>query len=378
MILTTTTEIKTNGEKPLQIKAADPRASYFAHKEEIDRAISGVLTGGQYVLGEQVAQFEGSFAEYVDPGSQCIGVGCGTDALILAMRALGVCDVHEVIVGAYVPLPVVAAICEVGAIPVIVDVKADDLTIDPEQVEKNLSPRTRAIIAVHIFGNPCDMESLVYLESTAPARYVIEDVSQAHGGTYEGHRLGSFGKASCFSFYPTKPLGAFGDGGAVVTRDQYVAESVRAMRQYGWEDDLRLAVRERSGCSRLDEIQAAILNVKLKHLDDSNAACKWIGNNYRSVFPSFNSLESIYHQAVLRHPQRDRLRIYLRNNGIGTTIHYPLMPWENPSYASLCDVRSCRVAIQAQKQVLSLPLWSEMRTEQIDYVCGKVRSYDSR
>lgn len=360
----------------MQIKAANPRASYLAHKDEIDRAISGVLTGGQYILGEQVAQFEKSFAEYIDPGSQCIGVGCGTDALTLAMRALGVCDVHEVIVGAYVPLPVVAAICEVGATPVIVDVKADDLTIDPEQVEKNLSPRTRAIIAVHIFGNPCDMESLVYLESTAPARYVIEDVSQAHGGEYKGQKLGSFGKASCFSFYPTKPLGCFGDGGTVNTQSLYVAESIRAMRQYGWEDDLRLAVRERGGCSRLDEIQAAILNVKLKYLDDSNAACRWIGNNYRSVFPSFNSLESVYHQAVLRHPNRDKLRAYLRNNGIDTTIHYPLLPWNHPAYANLCDVRSCDIAVQAQKEVLSLPLWAEMSLGQVDFVCRKVKEYD--
>jgi dTDP-4-amino-4,6-dideoxygalactose transaminase len=271
-------------------------------------------------------------------------------------------------------MPVIAAIVAVGAIPVIVDVKTN-LTIDPNLVRIRRG-KTKAIIAVHIFGNPCDIGALMNIAQDVP---VIEDVSQATGGCWRGRPLGSIGRIAAFSFYPTKPLGAIGDAGAVVTRDPFLAGIIRQMRQYGWNQD-RIARHYTGTCSRLDELQAAILTVKLAHLEKMNASRIYIAELYRERLDKFfcHDSYSIYHQCVIRISHRDQLREFLKGHDISTSIHYPVLPWQHPAYKNLCVVENAFMATQAADMVLSLPLWSGMLLNQAEEVCKKVRQWISR
>jgi dTDP-4-amino-4,6-dideoxygalactose transaminase len=355
------------------LKAANPYANYVRHKDEIDRAIQRVLISGHYILGPYADIFEDSFGRYI--GGQCIGVGCGTDALALSMQALGIGTGHEVVIGAYVPLAVVAAILMVGATPVIVDVKEEDLTIDPSKVA--IHPGlTKAILAVHIFGNACDLTSLRDLANEKGVA-LIEDISQATGGSYKGRRLGSFGDITACSFYPTKPLGAIGDGGAVITKDIALAERARMLRQYGWEDG-RISNNLTGRCSRLDELQAAILSVKLDHLDADNAHRIAIAEFYREIgLQDYHGETSVYHQYVIRDWWRDNLKYALEQMGIFTNIHYRVLPWENAAYRPRCITHACPVAQEASNTALSLPLWAEMTGRQVARVRREVEQWMS-
>lgn len=369
-----TTEIGKNGG-PL-LKAANPQASYLHHKAEIDQAIIRVLQGPTYILGPYVRTFEKNFGRAI--GGECVGVGCGTDALIFSLLALGIDIGDEVIVGAYVPLPVVAAIIAVGATPRIVDVKKADLTIDPSRIRIQ-EGRTKAIIAVHIFGNSCDMGLLMSIAEKTGVP-VIEDVSQATGGYWQNQPLGSIGNIAAFSFYPTKPLGAIGDAGAVVTKDPRLANAVRQMRQYGWNQE-RIAQYYTGTCSRLDEIQAAVLTVKLEHLEETNASRAYVAEIYRQHTRSFeccHGARSIYHQFVIRSPQRDNLRTFLYEHSINTSVHYPVLPWQHLAYAPYCILDNCPVATRASRKVLSLPLWDGMPLERVERVCEEVNQWKSQ
>ncbi len=267
------------------IPQTDPRASYLAHRDEIDAAIAAVLQGGTYILGQEVREFEREFGAY-HAGAHAVGVANGTDALIIALRACGIGPGDAVVTVSHTSVATVAAIEQAAAIPIVADIKRGSYTIDCDSLEKGLASVDRAsikaIIPVHLYGQPADMPAVMELAR----RYgwmVIEDCAQSLGATLQGRRVGTWGNIAAFSFYPTKNLGAVGDGGAVVTSDVRLAERARMLREYGWQDRY---VSEIAGFnSRLDELQAAILRVKLRHLDAANARRREIAARYAEALP---------------------------------------------------------------------------------------------
>ena len=321
---------------PLSILPTDPKASYLAHKEEIDAAIARVLDSGWYILGREVAAFEQEFAAYVGVRFG-IGVGSGTEALHLALRACGIGAGDEVITVSHTAVATVAAIELCGAAPVLLDIDLHTYTMDPNQIESAITERTGAIIPVHLYGHPADMESIVAIARRHGLR-VIEDCAQSHGGVYKGHKMGAWGDIAAFSFYPTKNLGAIGDGGIVVTDDPELAERARLLREYGW---CQRYISELPGLnSRLDELQAAILRVKLCYLDQENRRRQALSRLYDDglsttslVLPqSAPGAHHVYHQYVVRSKQRDALREFLQTRGIGTLVHYPVPIHCQPAY----------------------------------------------
>ena len=258
------------------ILCSNPKAQYLEHQAEIDEAIAHVLEKGRYILGEEVLSFEEEFATYigVDHG---IGVGNCTDAIHLALRACGIGIGDEVITVSHTAVATVAAIELAGATPVLVDIEPDFYTIDPGQLQKAISPKTKAIIPVHLYGQSADLEAVLKIAKQHNLR-VIEDCAQATGALYKNRRIGSFGDLACFSFYPTKNLGAFGDGGMVVCNESKLAKKVKCLREYGWDES---RISQFAGVnSRLDELQAAVLRVKLPYLDEDNSKRRKLAKLY--------------------------------------------------------------------------------------------------
>lgn len=347
------------------IPQADPRAQYYSHKAEIDQAVANVLVGGRYILGEQTRAFEAELAAYVGV-AHAVGVGSGTEALHLALRACDVGPGDEVITVAHTAVATVAAVELCGATPVLVDIETDTLTLDPARLEQAITPRTRAVIPVHLYGHPVDMDPVLAVARPRGLR-VIEDAAQAHGATYHGRRVGALGDAACFSFYPTKNLGAFGDGGAVVTNDAKLAERVRLLREYGWAE--RYVSHLPGQNSRLDEVQAAVLRVKLRCLDDDNAARARLAAFYGEgladsglVLPTRRAdVGHVYHLYVVRSERRDALRTYLERHDIGSLIHYPVPVHLQPAYRGRLPGRdTVGVTERAAREVLSLPMFPEL------------------
>ncbi|EKD70326.1 MAG: DegT/DnrJ/EryC1/StrS aminotransferase:Aromatic amino acid beta-eliminating lyase/threonine aldolase, partial [uncultured bacterium] len=262
--------------KNADIYTSLPLAQFMSYRDEIIQAILDVCHSGIYILGNEVAAFEKKFADY-HQSQYCAGVGSGTDALILAMKALGISSGDEVITVAHTALATVAAIVAVGATPVLVDVEEEFYMLDPKKLLAAISERTRAIIPVHLYGQPCDMHPIMKFAKNHNLK-VIEDCAQATGAEYHQQKVGTFGDAGCFSFYPTKNLGGIGDGGAIITNNESIFKKVNALRQYGWDEN-RVA-QTTSTVSRLDELQAAILCVKLKYLDRQNENRRKIANYY--------------------------------------------------------------------------------------------------
>ena len=366
------------------ILCSEPKAQYLAHKDPIDAAIREVLDSGRYVLGEQVAAFECEFADYVG-AAEGIGVGNGTDAINITLRASGVGPGDEVVTVSHTAVATVAAIQQAGATPVLVDVDPVYYTLDPERLKAAITPRTRALVPVHLYGQPADMAAILDFARQRGLR-VIEDCAQAHGARYNGRRVGALGDAGCFSFYPTKNLGALGDGGVIVTNDAEVAEQARRLRQYGWDGGRASHV---SGVNtRLDEIQAAVLRVKLPHLDADNAARARIAERYRKeldgtglVLPSVpEGATHVFHQFVVRSMFRDALLEHLRAKGVGAAIHYPQAVHQQPAYggrlAGAGDLPATEALVH---QILSLPVYPELDGESVDTVIGAVVEFmDSR
>jgi len=250
----------------LIILCANPKAQYLSYRDDINSAIQRVLDSGWYILGEEVTQFEKEFAQF-NTVSHAIGVGSGTEALHIALRAVDIGQGDEVITTAHTAVATASAIDLAGAKPVFVDIEPDFFTIDPDLIEDAITSKTKAIIPVHIYGQPCDMDAIMGIAKKHGLQ-VIEDCAQAHGATYKDKRVGTMGNIGCFSFYPTKNLGAIGDGGALVTNNNQLAEKIKFFREYGWED--RYISSKEGWNSRLDELQAAILRIKLKNLDKDN------------------------------------------------------------------------------------------------------------
>lgn len=346
------------------IPCADPKAQYLAHKDGIEAAIRRVLDGGRYILGAEVAAFEKEFSDYLG-GGHSVGVGSGTEAVHLALAALGVGPGDEVITVSHTAVATVAAIELCGAVPVLVDLEPDFYTIDPKKVEAALTPKTKAVVAVHLYGQPADLDALTDLCRRKGLK-LVEDCAQSHGARWKGRRTGSFGDAAAFSFYPTKNLGAIGDGGAVFFNDRTLADKARLLREYGWAERYVSAIPGLN--SRLDELQAAILRVKLRALDADNAKRRALAAVYREALAGFAGLpterpgvEHVYHLFVAALPDRDAVKAALHERGIGTMIHFPMPIHLQPAYKGRVPVRgSMAITEAAARQVLSLPMFPEL------------------
>jgi len=360
----------------------DPAAGYRACRDEIDAAIRGVLDRGRYVLGDEVDAFEREFASYLGVRN-AIGVASGTDALFMALCACGVGPGDEVITVSHTSVATVAAIERCGAKPVLVDVNESTYTLDPDALRSALSFRTKAILPVHIYGFPADMAAILSFALDHGLR-VIEDCAQAHGAEYrmnanEGwKKVGSLGDAAAFSFYPTKNLAAFGDGGCVVTNDAGIAEKLRLLREYGWNE--RFVSTIKGWNSRLDEIQAAILRVKLRVLDEWNAERLKIAAIYDAVLDDGGIVRPVkredrthvFHQYVIRTRKREQVKRGLAENGIGTAIHYPLPVHLQPAYQSLRCGGGLDVTHRICSEILSLPMYPQLGVQAAEKTARQV------
>ncbi|QDO96035.1 DegT/DnrJ/EryC1/StrS family aminotransferase [Ferrovibrio terrae] len=346
---------------------------------ELDAAWRATLDGRQFILGERVAAFESEFAAYCAAGHG-IGVANGLDALTLILEGLSIGAGDEVLVPAHTFIATWLGVTRTGARPVAIDCLASTGNVDPALVRAAITDRTKALIAVHLYGVPADMAPLQALAAQHNF-HLIEDAAQAHGASYRGHKVGSLGTAAGFSFYPTKNLGALGDGGAVVTHDAALAKRIRLLRNYGSEKKYEHQI---AGCnSRLDELQAAILSVKLRRLDDLNADRCRIAARYMRALSGLPGLdlpavtegsEPVWHLFPVRHAARDRLAEALTAAGVQTMVHYPVPPHLQPAYAALgYGAGQFPVAERIARTTLSLPVWPGLADAQIDHVCGVIR-----
>jgi len=364
------------------VPQADPGANYRAHRAEIDAAVARVLERGRYILGPEVEAFEAEFA--ASCGVACgIGVGSGTEALTLALRAAGIGAGDELSTVTHTAVATVAAIELAGARPVLVDVEPDFYTLDPDRLEDAITPHTRAIIPVHLYGQPADLAPILDC-AHRHGLMLIEDAAQAHGARYHDRAVGAWGDVACFSFYPTKNLGALGDGGMVITDDARLAERIRLLRQYGWRERY---VSEVSGLnSRLDELQAAVLRVKLCHLEEENERRRALARLYTAFLTGATATSSavippaerpdarhVYHLYVVRCAERDRLQAALKGQGIGTGVHYPVPVHRQPAYRHLgLGSGTLPVSERLAGEVLSLPLYPELSDEQVERVAQAI------
>jgi dTDP-3-amino-3,4,6-trideoxy-alpha-D-glucose transaminase len=367
----------------MSVPFLDVKAAYLELREELRAAFEHVMDAGQFILGAEVETFEREFAAFCGV-KHCVAVGNGLDALSLALRASGVRPGQEVLVPAYTFIATWLAVSAVGAIPVAVDVEEDTWNLDPCKVEAAITSRTAAIMPVHLFGQPANMDALNSLARAHKLR-VIEDAAQAHGARYKDRRAGGLGDAAGFSFYPGKNLGAFGDGGAVTTDDDAIAEQVRLLRNYG--SRIKYQHECLGGNSRLDELQAAFLRVRLRHLEEWNARRTHWASAYFAALSSVPSLirppvplhvEPVWHLFAVRHERRNELQRYLAGVGITTLIHYPTPPHRSRAYRSE-NWRGVRpvVAERLAEETLSLPIGPQMTASELSQVCDALQCFAS-
>jgi dTDP-4-amino-4,6-dideoxygalactose transaminase len=362
------------------IPAAAPQLRFARFSAVLERAVGDVLASDTVVLGERLDLFEQRFAVYVGV-THCVGVNSGTDAIGLALRACGVGPGDEVITTSMTAAGTGLGIVHTGARPCFVDVDPVTRCIAPDEIEANIGPQTAAIVPVHLHGHLAEMNQVMDIAERR-GLVVVEDCAHAHGATEEatGRRAGSFGTAAAFSFYPTKNLGCAGDGGAVVTRDSAVAQRLRALRSYGWEDERRLSTTPGFN-SRLDEVQAAILDVLLDHLDDGNRERARIAAEYRRVLspdagagfglPPVDA-GAVFHQFAIEVDGREDVRDWLLERGIGTGIHYPVALHDQPAFAGYPPPSELPVTERLADRFVSLPIQPEVVGERADWVAKTV------
>jgi len=361
------------------IPCANPKAQYLSYKDEIDSVIQRVLEGGWYVLGNEVREFEKEFAQF-NTVSHSIGVGSGTDALHIALRALEIGAGDEVITTAHTAVATASAIDLAGTTPVFIDIEPDYFTINPDLIEKAITSKTKAIIPVHIYGQPCNMDAIMEIARKHGLK-VIEDCAQAHGAEYNGRRVGSMGDIGCFSFYPTKNLGAIGDGGALITNNDQLAEKINLIREYGWEERYISSVEGWN--SRLDELHAAILRVKLKNLDKDNGLRQNHAKNYKKILkePSLelprirDNSSHVFHLFVVKTKNRNDLKRYLQNHNVNTTIQYPVPIHRQKYYQKIAESISLPVTEQVAETILSLPMYPELKVTEQEQVANAIQNY---
>lgn len=357
----------------LRIPFVDLEAQYKTLSREINAAIQGVLDRSDYVLGEEVRQFEEDFAKFIGT-AHAVGVGSGLDALELALRAYGIGAGDEVVTVANTFIATVLAIIAVGARPVLVDIDPATYNIHPSAIEAAITSRTRGIIPVHLYGQPADMDSILVIARKHNV-IVVEDAAQAHGAMYAGRRIGAYGNAAAFSFYPGKNLGAYGDGGMVVTNDADIAETIRQLRNYGQRMKYEHVVAGTN--SRLDTMQATVLRVKLPHLDQWNGARQEHAATYSSLLANgpfelpqvAPQRTHVFHLYVVQTENRSRVLEFLSARGIATGIHYPIPVHLQEACKGLGYRRGDFPATEmAAGRILSLPMYAELTATQVEYV----------
>lgn len=367
----------------LAIPQADPRAGYLARRQAIDAAVARVLSSGAYILGPEVEAFEAQFAAFIGT-AHAVGVASGTDALVLGLKALGVEEGDFVATVSHTAVATVAAIELAGGQPLLVDVEPGGFCMDPEALEAAMAAApgpVKVVVPVHLYGAPADIDAICAVAERQGAE-VLEDGSQAHGASVGGRRIGTFGQAAAFSLYPTKNLGAFGDGGVLTTDDEALADRMRALRQYGWA---RGRISETAGMnSRLDELQAAILRVKLDHLDTDNARRRAIAGAYDEGLKGLDVVlpiarpgaDHVYHQYVVRVSERDGVQAALRALNVGTAVHYPAPVHLQPAYAGrlAAGPEGLAETERLAPEILSLPMFPELTDEAAQRVIEALRA----
>lgn len=370
----------SKAERINQVPFLDLRATYRELRVEIDSAVERVLDSGGYILGREVEAFEREFAEYLGV-KHCVGVSSGLDALHLALRALNVGAGDEVLVPGNTYIATWLAVSQAGAMPVPIEPKLDTFNIDPARIEENITTQTKGIVAVHLYGMPAEMNSIREI-ANRHGLWVMEDAAQAHGARYQGQRVGGLGDAACWSFYPGKNLGAFGDGGAITTNRDDIADRARVLRNYG--SRIKYLNEVKGMNCRLDALQAAVLRVKLPHLDEWNERRRRLAGFYKEsladtplTLPSVPpGLEAVHHLYVVRSPERLALQRHLSSRGVGTLIHYPIPPHLQDAYKD-SGIEAGRLPIteQIHREVLSLPMGPHLSLMEAECVVEAVREF---
>lgn len=365
------------------IPIVDLDAQYRSIKNEIDAAIASVVERSAYIGGTFVEQFEADFGKAVG-AKHCVGVGNGTDALFIALKALGIGAGDEVIVPANSFIATAEVVTAVGANVVFADVREDDYCIDPKDVEKKVTQRTKAVIPVHLYGQPAPMDEIMAIAHNHNL-FVIEDAAQAHLATYKGRKVGSIGTVACFSFYPGKNLGAYGDGGAIVTNDEAIASRCRMFANHGRAKGEKYDHEIEGYNSRLDGIQAAVLSMKLKHLSNWTAQRRNVAKKYTEMLcgipeltlpKNFPDRECVYHLYVIRCKKRDALRRHLKEKGVEAGVHYPIgLPFLG-AYKRLGHTeKDFPNTARLQREILSLPIYPELSETDQEYISASVRGF---
>ena len=366
------------------IPLSNPAGDLIVLREKILATMGRVLDRGSYILGPEVAGFEQQMGLRLGlPGA--VGVASGTDALVLALTALGITYGQEVITVSHTAGPTVAAIRIIGAIPVLVEIEPETFCLDPKCLEAAIGPLTKAVVAVHLYGHPAALDDICAF-ARRHGLPVIEDCAQAQEAEIGGRKVGSIGDVGCFSFYPTKTLGAIGDGGLVVARDPKLVERLRQLRTYGWTRPQFAEIPNGRG-SRLDELQAAILAVKLDHLDEEIERRRAIARRYSEAFADLPLVapserpgcRHVYHLYVIRCPARDALAQHLGECGITTGRHYPFAAHQQPGLSAGARIpQSLALTEQITREILSLPLYPSLSPSQQERVVKAVRSFLGR
>jgi dTDP-4-amino-4,6-dideoxygalactose transaminase len=375
------------------IPSANPKAGYLALKSEIDASVQRVLESGWYILGTEVREFEKEFASYIGV-PHAVGVASGTDALELALRGLEIGSGDLVFTVSHTAVATVSAIARCGATPVLIDIDPQTFTISPDKLEQtarefsqrpSFAKRLKAVIPVHLYGHPADLPAIQDIAQKY-GMAVIEDCAQAHGAKLQNRMVGSWGDIGAFSFYPTKNLGGLGDGGMVVCQDREVVERIRVLREYGWQE--RYLSSFPGINSRLDELQAAVLRVKLPALEQNNARRRAIAHSFDAALANTKiqppaesgpGIHHVYHLYVVNCKERDQLRQFLRDNGIGTAIHYPYPIHAQPAYYKqvLTGEGGLENTDQICKRILSLPIYPELKDREIAKIIRMLKKWNA-
>ena len=354
------------------------KAQYKIIKTDIDSAIKRVLDSGWFILGKEVESFENEFAKYIG-ANYCVGVASGTDAIALSLIALEIENGDEIITTNMTAFPTITGILQTGAIPVVVDIFGKDGLIDYNKIEEKINRKTKAIVPVHLYGQSCDIDNILKIAEKHKIK-VVEDCAQSVGATFKGKKCGSFGDCGAFSFYPTKNLGAYGDAGAVITNNEKIYKKLLYLRNYGQTS--RYFHETKGINSRLDEIQAAILRVKLKYLDKWNSRRREIASFYKENLNNVECLEknnyakSVYHLFVIKTPYRDNMIKYLDEKNIQTLIHYPIPINRQESFMWQKDEIFANTNIFANS-ILSIPIYPELKNEEIKKIVRTINEYKS-
>ncbi len=364
----------------MKILYANPSIKIKKYKGEITKKINNIINSNNYILGTEVESFEKNFSNFIGT-KYAVGVANGTDALEISLKAVGIKERDEVITVSHTAVATVAAIKNVGATPVIVDIDKDHLQIDTDEITKAITKKTKAIIAVHLYGQSVDLGTITNICKKNKIR-LIEDVSQAHGAIYKNKKLGSIGITGCFSCYPTKNLGAVGDAGVITTNNKKIYNKIKLIREYGWKKKFFSEIDGRN--SRLDELQAGILNIKLKHLESENKKRQKIAmlyeakiKNQKIKFLSKRKLSShVYHLFVVKTKNRSKLINFLEKNNVFTGIHYPTPVHQQKGYKKkLKKIGKLKNTENASKEIISIPIYPELSIKAVNKVITLLNKY---